>query len=109
MAEFGCTYRKALESYIGPETTVSAEVGVTLQTSVATENRFSEAPIVLDEPLQADKPNPEVSHRSSYAQVTRTKASVHNEQAPKAKLVQSQKAKKDCSKDDWIFWSSAHA
>ena len=116
MAEFGCTYRKALDCYVPPEDSVCPKNDVLPQAPVVAQNCPSSTALFPDNPLLATEANQEASIRPTYADIIRTKAIVHKEQSPvaakneshppKPKPVKSQKARDKSPKDDWMFWNS---
>ncbi|KAF9421609.1 hypothetical protein HW555_002542 [Spodoptera exigua] len=108
MAEFGCTYRKALEMYVPPEMPLPSENDQLLLTPKYgdTFRRRSTEPT----PIQNIYPN--LSSQPTYADTVKTKATIHEEKKAVKITSRPQKSevKPKCQKksndEDWTFWNS---
>lgn len=106
MAEFRCTYRKALECYVPPENSNP------VQTPVATDCRDSFPYLQGDTPPKIFS-TPETPFRSSYAKTLQAKNTIHNAEDrakstrhPVKAELRSPRNKQGPAKDNCMFWNS---
>ncbi|KAF9823965.1 hypothetical protein SFRURICE_013502 [Spodoptera frugiperda] len=109
MAEFGCTYRKALEIYVPPEMPLPSENDQPLLTP-----RYGEPfPRLITEPTSIPHRYPDLSSQPTYADTVKTKATIHEVKTavkitprPQKPKIKSAKRHKKSNEEDWTFWNS---
>uniref|UniRef100_A0A2A4JAP1 CCHC-type domain-containing protein n=1 Tax=Heliothis virescens TaxID=7102 RepID=A0A2A4JAP1_HELVI len=109
MAEFGCTYRKALEIYVPPEMPIPSKN--VLSKPMLTPRYDDTFPCLSTEPTPIKNIiHHHQSSQLSYAETVKVKASIHEEKTAIKSTARPQKPTmkrpKKSTEEDWTFWNS---
>ncbi|KAF9412323.1 hypothetical protein HW555_009161 [Spodoptera exigua] len=108
MAEFGCTYRKALDLYVPPESPIFFK-NIRPQASFSPKCNETFPQLNNINPISS-KINTNSSYRPSYAEAVQTKAIIHELKTPikaghriEKPVAKTNKHERKPSNDDWTF------